>query len=417
MDIDKIGTWLQDQQTAMIDLQSELTVRPALGPENGGVGEWEKARFLEQYLRQHGLEEIDHYDCPDSRVPEGSRPNLALTVRGSHEEPCVWVLTHLDVVPPGEQEPDGTWRGWESDPYVVRQAGDLIVGRGVVDNQQSMVASVFALRGLLENGTKPAHTVKLLFVADEETNSDCGLRYVLREFRSLFSADDAIIVPDAGSEDGSMIEIAEKSLLWLEFRVHGKQGHASRPDVAVNAFRGASQMACLLDDTLRSQFDKIDHLFTPSCSTFEPTLHQANVPNVNTIPAEDVFCFDCRVLPPYDLDAVLDLAMAQCRQVDRRIGTTTEVKVRARQDAPPATPPDAPVVKMLQPAIQEVYNVKPQTMGIGGQTVASPFREAGLSAAVWMSGMSTAHQVNEVCSVPHMVGDAQVFARVFRTAF
>jgi succinyl-diaminopimelate desuccinylase len=254
-------------------------------------------------------------------------------------------------------------------------------------------------------------------VADEETNSDYGLKYLLGEFRNLFSVDDAIIVPDAGNEDGSMIEIAEKSLLWLEFRVHGKQGHASRPDVAVNAFRSASQLACLLDDAFKSQFDKIDHLFTPASSTFEPTLHRANVPNVNTIPAEDVFCFDCRVLPSYDLGVVLDLAMAQCKQVDKRTGTTTEVTVRARQDAPAPTPPDAPVVRMLQPAIREVYDVNAQTMGIGGQTVASPFREAGLSAAVWMSGMTSAHQVNEACSVPRMVGDSQVFARVFNTEF
>jgi succinyl-diaminopimelate desuccinylase len=151
MDFENVHNWIQTHQDAMVELQSELTARPALGPENGGVGEWDKARFLEQYLREHGLEEIEHYDCPDDRVPDGSRPNFVLTVHGRFEEPCVWVLTHLDVVPPGEQEPDGAWRGWDSDPYVLRRAGDLIVGRGVVDNQQSLVASVFAVRALLEN--------------------------------------------------------------------------------------------------------------------------------------------------------------------------------------------------------------------------------------------------------------------------
>jgi len=417
MDLENVGRWIADQEDAMVALQSELTARPALGPENDGDGEWEKARFLENYMRERGLNQIDHYDAPDARVPEGTRPNFVLTVPGRNEEPCVWVLTHLDVVPPGDRMPDGTWRGWESDPYTVRRAGHLIVGRGVVDDQQPMVSSIFALLALAEFGVKPAHTVKLLFVSDEETNSEYGLRYVLRHHRGMFSAEDAIIVPDAGNESGTMIEVAEKSLLWLEFRVRGRQGHASQPDASVNAFRAASQLVGLLDKGLHERFDRVDHLFQPTRSTFEPTLHKANVPNVNTIPAEDVFCFDCRVLPTYDLDSVYDFVLARCRQIDARLGTTTEVHMRARQDAPPATPPDAPVVKLLTPAVKDVYNVTPQTMGIGGQTVASPFREQGLPAAVWMTTMPSAHQANEVCAIAHMVGDSQVFARVFRTEF
>jgi len=417
VDFQKVSRWIDSQVDAMVELQSGLTARPALAPENGGKGEWEKARFLEDYLRRNGLDDIEHLDCPDERVPEGTRPNMVVTVPGRHERPRIWVLTHLDVVPPGERLPDGTWKGWNSDPYTVRRAGDLIVGRGVSDDQQPMVSSIFAVRALIENGVKLAHTVKLLFVADEETNSTYGLRYILREFQHLFSPEDAFIVPDAGSEDGSMIEIAEKSMLWLEFRVRGKQAHASQPGAGINAFRAASHLVCLMDTNLPAQFDRVDHLFDPPVSTFEPTLHAVNVPNVNTIPAEDVFCFDCRVLPAYDLDTVLDFILAQCRQIDRRLGTTTEVKVRARQDAPPATPPDAPVVRLLAPAIEEVYKVKPRTMGIGGATVAAPFRKVGLSAAVWMSSMGTAHQVNEVCSITHMVGDAKVFARVFRTEF
>ena len=38
----------------MVELQRGLTAIPALAPENGGDGEWEKARFLEDYLRRHG---------------------------------------------------------------------------------------------------------------------------------------------------------------------------------------------------------------------------------------------------------------------------------------------------------------------------------------------------------------------------
>jgi len=408
-----IDDWLEKHSEQMIDLQAGLTARPALGPENGGAGEWEKARYLEQYLRSHGLEQIEHYDCPDDRVPEGSRPNMVVTVPGLEPEPRLWVLAHMDVVPPGEQDADGTWKGGESDPYTLCRAGDLPMGRGVSDDQQAIVGSVFAARALLESGSKPARTLKLLFVSDEETGSERGLRHLLKEHADMFSRRDAILVPDGSSEDSSMIEVAEKSVLWMQFRVIGRQAHGSRPDRAVNAFRAASSLVQLLDEGLHARFDRVDHLFEPPRSTFEPTLHAANVPNVNSIPGEDLFCFDCRVLPSYSLDEVIEFARSKCAQIDRQFGTRTELTVRTRQDAPPATPVDAPVVRMLRPAVEEVYGVKARIMGIGGLTVASPLREAGFHAAVWMSASGTAHQVNEVCSIRQMVGDAKVFARVY----
>lgn len=413
MDFEQIDDWLAAHVEEMIELQAGLTARPALGPENGGAGEWEKARFLERYLRDCGLEGIEHYDCPDERVPEGTRPNFALTVAGASDGPPCWVLSHMDVVPPGQQLPDGSWRGWQSDPYHVRREGDLIVGRGVTDDQQAIVASVFAVRALLENGVTPARAVKLLFVSDEETGSARGLGHVVSEHGELFSPEDVIIVPDAGFEDSTMIEVAEKSVLWLEFRVGGRQAHASRPEKAVNAFRVASRLVGLLDDELAARFDAADPLYDPPRSTFEPTLHEANVPNVNTIPGEDVFCVDCRVLPCYGLDDVIERVRAVCREVDSNMGTVTEVLVRNCQDAAPPTDADAPVVRMLRSAVEQVYGVKARAMGIGGQTVASVFRAAGLPAAVWMTTTETAHQANESCAIAHMVGDAGVFARVF----
>ncbi|MFW6119078.1 MAG: M20 family metallo-hydrolase [Planctomycetota bacterium] len=414
---EEASVWIGSQQDAMVDLQRELTARPAIGPDNDGDGEWEKARFLEDYLRRHGIDQIEHLDCPDDRVPEGSRPNFIATIPGLREEPAVWVLTHLDVVPPGEKAADGTWKGWDTDPFCVQRVGEMIVGRGVSDNQQSIVSSIFGVLALLENDIRPAHTVRLLFVSDEETGSAYGLEHLLEEYADRFPKNDAYIVPDAGNEDGSMVEIAEKSVLWLEFRVQGKQAHGSRPDRGINAFRAASRLVYLLDTALSDRFDKVDHLYEPPSSTFEPTLHKANVPNVNTIPGEDVFCFDCRVLPDYKLDSVLDSVRAECRSVDASSGTETEVIVRNRMDAPRATPSDASAVRLLCTAVERVLGVAPQTMGVGGMTVASMFRSRGLPAAVWMTSSGTEHQTNERCPIASMVGDARVFAEVFQTEF
>ena len=417
MSFEQVSKWITAHQEEMVELQRELTSRPAIGPESGGTGEWEKARFLESYLGAHGFGPAQHHDCPDERVPEGTRPTFWVTVPGSRPEPCVWVLSHVDVVPPGERLPDGSWAGWESDPFALRRAGDIIVGRGVSDDQQAIVSSVFGARALLESGLGPANTVKLLFVADEETGSHRGLLHLLKERQDVFSQADAILVPDWGKEDGAAIEVAEKSMVWLRFRVKGRQAHASRPDLGINSARAAAWLVNVLDQGLSKSFDKVDHLYDVPRSTFEPTMHEANVPNINTIPGEDAFCFDCRVLPNYSLDSVLAFVNAQCRRADGTFGTSTEVTVKNRQDAPPPTAPDSPVVRMLSRALREVRGVEAATAGIGGVTLASPFRERGFSAAVWMTTGPTGHQANEVCHVSHMTGDAQVFAHVFLHGF
>ncbi len=416
-DFQTLSEWLETQVDGMVALQAELTRRPAIGPENEGRGEWEKAQFLEEYLAGCGIGDVRHHDSPDERVPEGTRPNFVAALPGLQEKPCVWVLTHLDVVPPGEQKADGTWKDWHSDPFTLRREGDLLFGRGVTDNQQSIVSSVFAARALLENDLTPPHPVRLLFVADEETGSALGLDYMLRGHGDQFSPEDIIIVPDAGNEDGSLIEVAEKSVLWIEVNVRGKQAHGSVPQRGLNAFRAASRLVCRLDEALAARFDAGNELFRPPRSTFEPTLHAANVPNVNTIPGEDLFCMDCRVLPDYGLDGVLECMREQCRKIDDEMSTRTEVKVRNRMDAPPATPADAPVVGLLQAAIREVLALEPETAGIGGMTVASFFRRHGLPAACWMTSGGTEHQANESCAVGDMLGDARVFAHVFSRQF
>jgi succinyl-diaminopimelate desuccinylase len=324
-----------------------------------------------------------------------------------------WIMCHLDVVPPGEQQEDGSWAGWDSDPFEVRRHGDRIYGRGVEDNQQALVAGVFAARALRENGLRPPRSVALLFVSDEETGSEKGLGFVLRERPELFSRQDVIIVPDAGNPDGSMIEIAEKSVLWLQLRTEGKQAHGSMPDKGCNAFRAAARQVCALDDALARRFRATDPLYDPPRSTFEPTRHAGNVPNVNTIPGEEVFSFDCRVLPRFDLDEVLECVREEIRRVDAEVGTRTKLDVLNRLDAPEPTPPDVPAVRAIRAAVQDVYRVPAQTMGVGGSTVAAMFRRQGYPAVVWSKIDCSAHQANEYCHIRNMVGDATVFAHLF----
>ncbi|MHB1345525.1 MAG: M20 family metallo-hydrolase [Thermoleophilia bacterium] len=406
-DTSTLGARIAGYRDDAIAFQCELTAIQALGPDNGGRGEWERSRYLLERARAFGLSDVTEIDAPDPRVPAGLRPNLIVRVRGRVERPTVWVMAHMDTVPPGEMSL------WHGDPFVAEVRDGLIIGRGVEDNQQGLTAGLFALRALVDEGIVPTTDVCLLLVADEETGNEYGIEHVLRAAPQLFDPDDLVVVPDAGAPDGSVLEVAEKSTLWLRFTVRGRQVHASIPGMGINANRAAALLTVRLDERLHRLFHDEDPLFEPSGSTFEPTKRDANVPNVNTIPGEDVSYFDCRVLPHHDLAAVKAAAAEVVRGVEAELGVTVDVSYPAEHPAAPVTPPDSPVVEALSRAIRSLRDVEPRTVGIGGGTVAAAFRRRGIPAVVWATLEETAHAPNEYCRVDNLMDDMLVFARLF----
>jgi len=394
-------------QADMVELQRQLVARPAVGPDQGGSGEGEKAAFLQELLSGWGLR-VENYPAPDDRVPGGQRPNLVAYLPGKSPDK-VWVLSHLDVVPPGDDSL------WHSDPFALRVEGDRLYGRGTEDNHHGIVASLMAARAFLDLKLTPGRTVALALVSDEETGSLKGLAHLLATQPQLFSPGDLIIVPDAGNPDGTMIEVAEKSILWLKLTFLGKQSHASRPHRGKNTLRACAHAIVALE-ALGAEFPRQDPLFQPPGSTFEPTQKEANVPNVNTIPGRDVFYLDCRVLPGYELAQVKARVEALARAAAAAFGVSLEVAPVQELPSPPATSPDAPVVQALKQAIRAVYGREAKPQGIGGGTVAAFFRQRDLPAAVWMTVSETGHQPNEFCSLQALAGDAKVLAHVFVNA-
>src|SRR5271157_1390777 len=289
---------IDSYKDAMIKLQIDLTAIPAMSPDNGGDGEFNRAQFISKCLIDMNFPNLVQIDAPDSRTSSGVRPNLVATIPGNNPQKTVWIMTHMDIVPPGELEL------WDEDPFKCYVKDDRVYGRGTEDNQQDLVSSIFAAKAFLDEGIKPQSSIGLAFVADEETASNFGLSFILRSNENPFRRTDLIVIPDSGNEDGTMIEVAEKSILWLRFKTIGKQCHASRPGLGKNAFQAASHLVVLLE-RLHQIFAASDPFYEPEISTFQPTKKEPNIPNINTVPGDDVFYMDSRVLPQYRLSHVL----------------------------------------------------------------------------------------------------------------
>ncbi len=404
-ELERLHKRIDALESETVDLMTKLIPIKALGPMNDGKGEDEKAEFLKQYLKHIGVTDIKDYPAPDPDAPGGTRPNVVAKIAGKSHAKTIWIMAHLDVVPEGDLSK------WDTDPFTAVVKDGRIYGRGTEDNNQGMVSGVTTVHAFLEEGIQPEYDLGLVMVADEETGSTFGLQYLVDHHADLFGKDDIIIVPDAGEPDASMIEVAEKSIIWVKVKTVGKQVHASMPDRGINAFKAASHLAVKFEE-LYSIYDTNDPVFDPPISTFEPTKKEANVPNVNTIPGDDVFYLDCRILPNYTISEVMATIRKMADEVEAQFKVKIELSTEQEEQAAPATPVDAPVVTALKQAVKDVYKIDAKPMGIGGGTVAAIFRRAGYHAAVWSTLDDLAHQPNEYCVISNMMNDAKVFAHV-----
>ncbi len=398
--LEKISTYSE----YAIHLQRGLVAHPAVCPENGGEGELAKAEWLEGELKKLKFDEIKRYDAPHAKAKGGVRPNIVARYKGTKSDRTFWIMTHLDVVPPGERSL------WNTDPYQLHIDGNKLYGRGTEDNHQGLVASLLCVRALMECGVRMPFDVALLFNADEETGSEYGAHYLAEKHPDVFGKDDMFIVPDGGAADASLVEIAEKSIWWQKIRTQGKQCHASMPHLGRNAFRAASEFVVKLG-SLYKTFKAKDKLFDPPMSTFEPTKKEANVPNVNTLPGDDVFYLDSRVLPQYPLAQVEAEIKRLAAEIEKKFDVKISFEDLQRAEAAPPTPADAAIVGAMVKSVKKVYkDAKPKAKGIGGGTVAAVFRKMNLPAVVYSKQDETAHMPNEYCILDNLIGDAKVFA-------
>ena len=406
--LNSLYSFINQQQTLLLALQSGMTALPAIGPDNNGEGEEAKALFLKAQLAGLGLPAVVEINAPDTRVPCGYRPNFYTLLPGKDNSRTIWIVAHIDVVPPGDLSL------WKTDPFKLKVEGDLIYGRGVEDNQQAVVSGIIALHALVQNNIQPACNLALLCLSDEETNNLYGAHFVLENAPNLFGPRDVMLVPDFGNPDASMLEVAEKGVLWLKFTVLGKQCHASTPNQGVNSLVAAADLILRLNDLNNpgGEFGATNPLFLPPVSTFTPSRKEANVPNINTMPGRDVFYMDCRLLPGCSSEQVLASVNKLIKAVEQAHGVKVELEIVEKRDPAPPTNPAHPFMQALAQAVQAVYGLTPTPQGIGGNTVAAVFRKKHIACAVWARLVANAHMPNECSRISWSLDDAKVICNL-----
>ena len=92
-------------------------------------------------------------------------------------EKLLGVLGHLDVVPADDAE------SWTTPPFELTERDGVLYGRGVQDDKGPTLASMYAMRLLLDTGAQPSMRVRFIYGTDEETTWESVRRYLEREER------------------------------------------------------------------------------------------------------------------------------------------------------------------------------------------------------------------------------------------
>jgi len=130
-------------------------------------------------------------------------------VFASWGNPVVTLSTHMDTVPPFFPSREDTTHIW---------------GRGACDTKGIIAAMIFAVRELLEDGTRD---IALLFVVGEERNSTGAFAAAKHPRGSRFLIN--------GEPTENKLAIGSKGALRLEFTASGRMAHSAYPELGESA--------------------------------------------------------------------------------------------------------------------------------------------------------------------------------------
>ncbi|GHU36896.1 diaminopimelate aminotransferase [Betaproteobacteria bacterium] len=404
---------LDEQRASVIAIQRELVARPAISPYDGGEGEQAKALWIEGWLREKRLPQAERIDVPDDRVPARLRPNLIVRYPGASSGSenagrTLWIVSHLDVSPPGPLE------NWTASPWVLRVDGDMIYGRGVGDKHQAIVSALLLMESLARNEARPPLSLGLVLTSGEKTDlpPKYGISEVLRSRRDIFRPGDLIVVNAYGNAQGTLIDVAEKDILWLRITVNGRQTYSFAPNLGKNALEAGAALIMDLRG-LSKRFPAENALFAPPVSTFAVTRPESEEMSVNQIPGTFIFHLDCRLLPGYTTDAVEADVRQLADAAEKRDGVSIRIeRIHERGGASVPTSPDAPVVRALARAVYAQFRREAKPVGMGGVSQAFSLRAAGLPVAVWTIMGDSWAMADERIPISAQIDAAKIFARI-----
>lgn len=320
---------------------------------------------------------------------DGTKTALFATL-GPMRDGGVVLSAHSDVVPVVGQP-------WSSDPFVLRQRGSRLYGRGTCDMKgfAALVLALFDHAAAWEFHT-PLH---FLLSYDEETTC-LGPVDLINRFGADLPRPAAVIV---GEPTLMQVADTQKAITTYVTTVIGHEAHSSQPALGVNAI----EVACDLVHFLYAQGalmakEQGDERFTPAHATLSVGRIDGGTAR-NILARECHFLWEVRSLPQQDPFQIERALAAYCTDhVMARFSTaggTPHITTRQEVNVPALAPQAGALAERL--ALK--YTRSNHTIAVSYATEAGRFQAAAIPIVICGPGsIAQAHQPDEYIEIAQM---------------
>lgn len=409
------------KRTDLIALTRDLIRIPTLNPP--GDCYRDICGFLDTRLSRHGFETklIRAYETPgdSDKYP---RWNIVARREGTRPGDCVHFNSHTDVVEVG--------RGWTMDPFGGEEKDGRIYGRGACDMKGGLAASIIACEAFIETHPDFAGAIEISGTADEESGGYGGVAYLAEQGYFDPARVQHVIIPEPLNKD--RICLGHRGGWWAEIETKGEIAHGSMPFLGDCAVR---HMGAVL-----SEFE--DKLFPAMAARHTdmpvvPDGARQSTMNINSIHGgQPEFAPDDTSLPahcvPDSCRIVIDrrfLMEEPLDQVRSEVTALLEGLKATRTDfdyqltelnavLPSMTDRDAPVVRTVAQAIEDVMGQTPEYVASPGTYDQKHIDRIGKLKNCIAYGpgiLELAHKPDEYVGIDDMIDSAKVMGRALET--
>ena len=368
-------------------LTREMVAIPSVNPEleEGGAGEEVLARWCAGLLEEWG------FTVSVSRAGE-ERTSVVGRLGGGG--PRLLLNGHLDTV--------GV-TGMSIPPFEPREEDGRLYGRGSCD-MKAGVAAILSVAREVGRAPPPQGELVVALTADEEHGS-VGLLSLLDQG---LTADAAVVCEPTSLA----VAPANKGFVWYHLLFRGRAAHGSRPELGVDAIRGAGRFLTYLDQVEAELSARGAHLLLGHPSLHAGTIQGGTAPSV--YPEECRLVVERRTLPDEDLDEVRAQMEDQVERLHSAQGSAEGVRATLKEGLtrPGAQiPGDHPLVSGLQDAV-EAEGREPRVEGMSAWVESSFLVQAGIPAVCFGPGsILQAHTADEWVLVEEVEAAARILRR------
>src|SRR6266699_359446 len=278
--------WLQQREDEMAALLAELVAIPTENPP--GENYRACADLLENRMRECGFE-CERLEAGDPKERTGESPVCLIASYGLGKR-VLYFHGHYDVVPAQSRE-----------QFQSVRKDHFMFGRGSGDMKGGIVAMLYAILALKENGAELDGRINLTLVPNEETGGEGGSAWLAARGR-LGRGGIGMLLAEPTS---GVVWNANRGAISLRVRVLGKSAHVGLQHQGENAFERMHRVVHRLEELKQEVEQRLTSHDIGAEQARNSILmlggQSGGGANFNVVPEECWFTIDRRINPEENL--------------------------------------------------------------------------------------------------------------------